>query len=179
MSEQGQSFDKLRTNGSLDQSLHLYAIAIGSNRPHGRFGRPAGVVVAAIARLKADYDLIDSSPVMLNPAQGGAGRCFANAVVLIKSSLEPRALLLELKAVEREYGRRRGRLWGPRVLDLDIIAWNGPNIHQRDLIIPHPSLMSRDFVLRPLSITAPKMRLTGGLTANHLRRRLYKAIPRN
>ena len=49
-------------------SSHLYAIAIGSNRPHGRFGRPAGVVEAAIARLDEDFSLFDASPIVLNAA---------------------------------------------------------------------------------------------------------------
>jgi uncharacterized integral membrane protein (TIGR00701 family) len=49
-------------------ATHLYAIAIGSNRPHGRFGRPPGVVEAAIARLDEEFGLFDASPIILNPA---------------------------------------------------------------------------------------------------------------
>ena len=48
---------------------HLYAIAIGSNRPHGRYGRPAAVVEAAIARLDAEFALFDASPIVLNAAR--------------------------------------------------------------------------------------------------------------
>jgi 2-amino-4-hydroxy-6-hydroxymethyldihydropteridine diphosphokinase len=99
---------------------HLYAIAIGSNRPHGRFGRPPAVVEAAIARLDAKFGLFDASPIVLNAAHGGAGRDFANAAALVESELDPPRMLAELKAIEREFGRRRGRRWGPRVLDLDI-----------------------------------------------------------
>ena len=62
---------------------------IGSNRPHGRYGRPAGVVEAAIARLDQEFGLFDASPIVLNPAHGGAGRDFANAVALVESDLEP------------------------------------------------------------------------------------------
>ena len=50
------------------QSTHLYAIALGSNRRHVRYGRPAGVIEAAIARLDADFELFDASPIVLNPA---------------------------------------------------------------------------------------------------------------
>ena len=58
---------------------HLYAIAIGSNRPHFRHGRPAGVVEAAIARLDEDFGLFDAAPILLNPAIGHGGRDFASA----------------------------------------------------------------------------------------------------
>ena len=80
---------------------HLYAIALGSNRPHGRYGRPAGVVEAAIARLDQEFGLFDASPIVLNPAHGGAGRDFANAVALVESELGPPALLARLKVLER------------------------------------------------------------------------------
>ena len=74
-------------------ATHLYAIAIGSNRPHGRHGRPAGVVEAAIAELDQDFGLFDASPIILNAAHGGAGRDFANAVALVESDLEPPEML--------------------------------------------------------------------------------------
>ena len=67
--------------------MHLYAIAIGSNRPHGRYGRPAAVVETAIARLDEEFGLFDASPIILNTAHGGAGRDFANAVALVESNL--------------------------------------------------------------------------------------------
>src|SRR6476619_6124124 len=102
-------------------ATQLYAIAVGSNRPHGRFGRPAGVVEAAIARLDEEFGLFDASPIVLNAAHGGAGRDFANAVALVESDLEPSQALTRVKSLEREFGRRPGRRWGPRVLDLDII----------------------------------------------------------
>ena len=78
-------------------ATHLYAIAIGSNRPHGRFGRPPQVVEAAIARLDQDFGLFDASPILLNRAHGGAGRDFANAAALVESDLEPPAMLRALK----------------------------------------------------------------------------------
>ena len=151
-------------------ATHLYAIAIGSNRPHGRFGRPAGVVEAAIARLDEEFGLFDASPIVLNTAHGGAGRDFANAVALVESPLEPPALLSCLKSIEREFGRRPGRRWGPRVLDLDIALWSGGPFKSRRLVIPHPRLASRSFVLQPLSMVAPAWR-GGALTIRHLAQR--------
>lgn len=158
----------------MPQATHLYAIAIGSNRRHVRHGRPSGVVEAAIAKLDADFALFDASPVILNKAIGGAGRDFANAVALVESPLSPEAMLGALKALEREFGRRRGKRWGERVLDLDLVAWDGDQYTTRTLTIPHPRLASRDFVLGPLSAIAPEWRVDGNLSVRHLLSRLGK-----
>ena len=159
-------------------TTHLYAIAIGSNRPHGRHGRPAGVVEAAIARLDQDFGLFDASPIILNAAHGGAGRDFANAVALVESELEPPDMLVRLKAIEREFGRRRGKRWGPRVLDLDVALWSGRKWRSRRLTVPHLQLGKRSFVLNPLAAIAPNWRLEGPLTARHLAHRLARRAPR-
>jgi len=157
---------------------YLYAIAIGSNRPHGRFGRPAGVVEAAIARLDEDFGLFDASPIVLNAAHGGAGRDFANAVALIESDAAPAEMLSRLKTIERAFGRRRGRRWGPRVLDLDLILWSGGAFRSRRLTIPHPQLAKRAFVLQPLAAIAPNWRIQGPLNVSHLAHRLARRAPR-
>ena len=156
---------------------HLYAIAIGSNRPHGRYGRPAGVVEAAIAKLDEEFGLFDASPIVLNSAHGAAGRDFANAVALVESELEPAQMLSRLKALEREFGRRRGRRWGPRVLDLDIALWSGGKFRSRSLTVPHPQLAKRSFVLQPLAVIAPGWRI-GALSVRHLAHRLARRRPR-
>ena len=153
---------------------HLYAIGIGSNRPHGRHGAPRAVVRAAIDELDRKFALTDCSPIVLNPALGGAGRDFANAVALIECDLEPKALLDALKAIERAFGRRRGRRWAARVLDLDILAWSGRQFRARCLTIPHPLLDRRSFALGPLAEIAPDWRITGSLTARHLAARLAR-----
>ena len=157
---------------------HLYAIAIGSNRPHGRHGRPAGVVEAAIAELDRLFNLFDASPILLNPALGDAGRDFANSVALIESDLLPRPMLAELKALEQAFGRRPGKRWGPRVLDLDILAWDGGKLRSRALTIPHLALEQRVFMLRPLEAIAPAWRIRGPLTSRHLAHRLARRAPR-
>ncbi len=157
---------------------HLYAIAIGSNRAHGRFGRPAQVIAAAIARLERDFSLFAASPIILNAAHGPAGRDFANCVALVESALDPPALLSELKAIERAFGRRGGKRWGARVLDLDIALWSGGNFRAPGLTIPHPDLERRAFVLDPLVAIAPSWPVRGALTARHLAHRLARARPR-
>ena len=156
----------------------LYAIALGSNRRHGRHGAPRDVIAAAIAELERRFDLFDVSPTILNPAVGGAGRDFANAVALVASDLAPPDLLVELKSIERQFGRRAGRRWGARVLDLDIICWSGGRWCGPGLNIPHSHLAQRDFVLGPLAMIAPGWRLSGPLTARHLAHRLARSTPR-
>jgi 2-amino-4-hydroxy-6-hydroxymethyldihydropteridine diphosphokinase len=159
-------------------ATHLYAIAIGSNRPHGRHGRPAGVVEAAVGELDRRFGLFDASPIVLNPAHGGAGRDFANAVALVESQLEPLEMLAQLKGLERDFGRRRGKRWGARVLDLDIALWSGGPFRARGLSIPHPQVERRTFVLGPLAAIAPSWRISGSLTARHLAHRLARRRPR-
>jgi len=159
------------------ETNYLYAIAIGSNRPHGRHGRPAGVVEAAIARLDELFGLFDASPIILNGAKGGAGRDFANAVALVESRHEPPEMLRRLKAIERAFGRRPGKRWGPRVLDLDLILWSGGRFRSRRLAIPHPQLEERSFVLGPLAGIAPGWRI-GALSVRHLDARLARRAPR-
>jgi 2-amino-4-hydroxy-6-hydroxymethyldihydropteridine diphosphokinase len=159
-------------------ATHLYAIALGSNRRHGRFGAPRDVVAAAIAELDRRFELFEASPTILNPAVGGAGRDFANAVALIASALAPPEILAELKSIERDFGRRAGRRWGARVLDLDIVAWTGGRWRGHGLTIPHSRLAQRDFVLGPFAMVAPDWRLAGPLTARHLAHRLARRAPR-
>ena len=162
----------------MTDQLQLYAIAIGSNRRHVRYGPPSGVVAAAIAGLDAAFGLFAASPIVLNPAIGGAGREFANAVALVETALHPEAMLAAVKTIERAFGRRPGRRWGMRVLDLDLVAWSGGKFSSRRLTIPHPRLASRDFVLGPLAAIAPEWRIIGALTPRHLAARLGKRAPR-
>ena len=159
-------------------ATHLYAIAIGSNRRHVRHGSPQQVVEAAIVRLDRDFGLFDASPILLNPAMGAGLRDFANAVAIVESPLDPPAMLRALKGVEREFGRRPGRRWAPRVLDLDLALWNGGRWRSRRLTLPHPGLAERPFVLGPLCSVVPNWRAVGPLAVRHLAARLARKRPR-
>jgi 2-amino-4-hydroxy-6-hydroxymethyldihydropteridine diphosphokinase len=136
------------------------------------------VVEAAIARLDQEFGLFDASPIILNAAHGGAGRDFANSVALVESEVDPPEMLTRLKGIERDFGRRRGRRWGPRVLDLDIVLWSGGKWRSRRLAIPHPQLGRRSFVLQPLAAIAPNWRVCGSLTIRHLAERLARRVSR-
>lgn len=133
---------------------YRYAIAIGSNR-RGRHGGPRDEVRAAIAALGPAAAV---SPLIETPPLGPSTRRFANAAVLIDSDEAPPALLARLKRIERDFGRRRGRRWGTRVIDLDIILWSGGCWSSIGLTIPHINFRRRDFVLRPLVAIAPGWR---------------------
>ena len=161
----------------MGQANHLYAIAIGSNRRHVAHGRPSGVIIAAIARLDADFALFDASPILINPAMGGAGREFANAVALVESPLGPPAMLAAIKGIEHDFGRRGAKRWAARVLDLDLVTWSGGRFRSRGLTIPHPAAASRAFVIAPLAAIAPRWRLDGTHSTRQLAARLGKARP--
>ena len=152
-----------------------YAIAIGSNRRHHHHGAPRRVVEAAIAALDAIGDVQAVSAIVTTPALGPAGRSFANAAVLLATELPPAALLGKLKALERRFGRRPGKRWGPRVLDLDIILWSGGSWSDGALTVPHAEFRNRAFVLRPLVEIA---RLWRDPLTNRTVRQLAHAVDR-
>lgn len=82
---------------------------------------------------------------------------FLNAVAQLETSLVPRALLGELKRIERELGRSPGGIrWGPRVMDLDILSFDDQILTEEGLTIPHPEMERRRFVLEPLNEIAPE-----------------------
>ena len=155
-----------------------YAIALGSNRSHGRHGRPDQVVHAAIGALGALGTVERASRTMDYPALGPAGRDFANAAAILSTPLEPIALLAALKDLERAFGRRPGRRWGPRLLDLDIILWSEGCWEGGGLVVPHPRFRTRRFVLDPLAELAPEWRdPISGATVRQLLARLRRARP--
>lgn len=82
---------------------------------------------------------------------------FYNMVVKIRTALSPRELLALLHEIEAEAGRVREVRWGPRTLDLDLLLYGNRIIHEEDLIIPHPRLEERAFVLYPLAEIAPHL----------------------
>lgn len=120
-------------------------------------------------------DVVARSRILPTPPLGPSSRRFANAVAILESGEEPPALLRRLKAIERDFGRRRGRIWGARVIDLDIILWSGGAWGERRLTVPHPRFRERDFVLAPLLEVAPGWRdPVSGLSVRQLAARLRR-----
>jgi len=154
-----------------------YAIALGSNR-RSRHGSPRQTLAAAATVLAALGTVERLSTIRATPALGPAGRGFANAVLILSTDKEPPALLTALKAIERQFGRRNSRRWGPRVLDLDIVMWSEGCWSADGLTIPHREMRERAFVLDPLADVAPSWRdpITGA-TVRQLRARQRARAP--
>src|SRR5262249_27121677 len=88
---------------------------------------------------------------------------FVNLCIAVETSLAPRALLTRAQAVERALGRERSkeRRWGPRPIDIDLIAYDDLVLREPDLTLPHPQLFARAFVLVPLAEIAPERLISG------------------
>jgi 2-amino-4-hydroxy-6-hydroxymethyldihydropteridine diphosphokinase len=87
---------------------------------------------------------------------------FVNAAAALMTRLSAAELLRELQRIEDARGRERGDVrWGPRVLDLDLLVYSVQKIDEPDLIIPHPGIGERNFVLLPLGEVAPGLNIPG------------------
>lgn len=114
-----------------------------------------GMTQAALVARSADYS---------TPPWGDAEQAsFVNAAIEIETSLDPHALLFCLQKVETKFGRERDqtRPFGPRTIDLDLIAYDDVRIDQPQLTLPHPRLFERAFVLVPLADIAPDRLIAG------------------
>ena len=124
-------------------------IALGSNL--GDREEHLAAARAALAALPATRWVAASAVEETQPLAGMNQPPYLNQMVLLETSLEPRALLAACQAIERSRGRVRTEHWGPRTLDLDIVRYGGRRIADPDLIIPHPELPNRDFWIRELA----------------------------
>lgn len=101
--------------------------------------------------------ILDHSPIYQTQPWGYLDQPdFLNQVVSAKTGLSPHALLLELKQIEADLGREPTIRYGPRIMDIDILFFGSQVVQQDDLIIPHPQLHERAFVLAPLADIAPE-----------------------
>jgi 2-amino-4-hydroxy-6-hydroxymethyldihydropteridine diphosphokinase len=105
------------------------------------------------------HGLVVSGFIETPPEGGPPGqRPYLNGAACFSTELEPEALLAELKSIEQALGRRDGPRWGPRPIDLDILLYGSTILDTPDLVIPHPRMRDRLFVLRPLAEIAPDVR---------------------
>lgn len=121
-----------------------------------------GMTQAGLAARSSDYE---TPPVGDIPQDN-----FINAVIEIDTELDPHALLFTLHRIEHKFGRNRaaeGR-WGPRPLDLDMIAYDDVVMLKPELVLPHPGATQRAFVLVPLAEIAPDRVIAGQTVAEHL-----------
>ncbi len=104
-----------------------------------------------------------------DPVGGPSQPDYLNAVIDARTTLGPRDLLDACLAVEREMGRERKERWGPRVIDVDVLAYGRETVDEPGLQIPHPRMHERGFVLVPLLELEPDPPLPGGRRIAHLR----------
>ncbi|MGB6242768.1 MAG: 2-amino-4-hydroxy-6-hydroxymethyldihydropteridine diphosphokinase [Castellaniella sp.] len=102
------------------------------------------------------------SPLYSTAPVDSSGPDYVNAVAEIQASLQAPALLTALQAIEQQHGRERPYRNAPRTLDLDLLWYGGQTIALPHLIVPHPRMHERAFVLRPLLDLAPDLTLAQG-----------------
>jgi len=133
------------------RSVGRAAIGLGSNE-----GEPKARVTAALEALGRLGRVVARSSFYTSPAWGVRDQPdFVNAAAIVETSLRPRDLLAALKALETELGRVVTFRWGPRAIDLDILAYDDLTIHEPDLVVPHERLHERAFALAPLAEIDP------------------------
>ena len=145
----------------------MIIIALGSN-VEGPWGSPTQTVEQALVWLDSGPTRVlkASSLIKTKPFGLTEQPDFVNAVAIIETELEPAPLMRHLHDIELAADRRRTVRWGPRTLDLDLIDYNGEirdgtgraKGHQRSLILPHPGISEREFVLAPIAEIAPQWR---------------------
>lgn len=149
----------------------LILIGIGGNLDSARWGPPRAVLTAALAALVAEGVVVSarSGWYRTEPVPPSDQPWFVNAVAAIDTGLEAAALLAAMQRVETRFGRVRTVPNAARAVDLDLLDYRGEQIRSAHLVLPHPRLHQRRFVLEPLVAIAPDWRHPVlGLTARQL-----------
>lgn len=131
-------------------------IGIGSN-----LGDRKANFLEAVEKIAeiSDLRIVKQSSLYESEPHGNARTWFVNAVIEVETELPADQLLKRLKAIEAAMGRKRvkGKRYGSRIIDLDILFFNNEVVEKRTLKVPHPRLQDRRFVLAPLSELAPQL----------------------
>jgi 2-amino-4-hydroxy-6-hydroxymethyldihydropteridine diphosphokinase len=143
-------------------------IGLGSNlsgNHNGQLFSPQAQLEQAVLSLRAHHriDVLKQSSFYQTAAIGpGQQPDYINAVVQLQTSLKPIELLDLLQSIENQQGRERTIRWGARTLDLDILLYDQHTENSQRLILPHPRMHERSFVLAPLAELAPQVTLADG-----------------
>jgi 2-amino-4-hydroxy-6-hydroxymethyldihydropteridine diphosphokinase len=137
----------------------MILIGLGANLP-SQAGQPADTLKRALGELERQgVEIQGLSALYQTPAwPDPADPAFVNAVAAVKTSLQPVELLMLLHGVETDFGRLRSASNAPRTLDLDLLDYDGRVIADPQLMLPHPRMATRSFVLVPLRDVAPGWR---------------------
>lgn len=138
---------------------HTAFIGLGSNLedPRAQVRR----ALSALASLPESAQLRQSSLYQTDPVGFLDQPAFINAVAALETSLDPTKLLWHLRAIEAAQGRSRGVPNGPRTLDLDLLIYGDLVLNSPELILPHPRMHDRAFVLVPLAELSPELVIPG------------------
>ncbi|MCW2275774.1 2-amino-4-hydroxy-6-hydroxymethyldihydropteridine diphosphokinase [Rhodoblastus acidophilus] len=137
---------------------YLVALGFGAN-----LGDSAGNIRRAVAFLGARGVVFEKISSLYSTKPWGVEDQpdFVNACAVARTDLAPRALLALTQEAERALGRTPGLRWGPRVIDIDILLYEGIDFSDEKLVLPHPEMSRRAFVLHPLAEIAPDLRVKG------------------
>ena len=133
-------------------------VGLGSNLGESR--ATLEQAIAELARLPGTT-LVARSALYRSAPVGARGPDFINAAARLRTTLAPRALLAELHRIETAHGRERPEPNAPRTLDLDLLLHGQVAVDAPDLVVPHPRLHERAFVLMPLAEIAPGLVIAG------------------
>jgi len=134
-------------------------LGIGSN-----IGDMAAMLDQAVDKLAAipGIRVVARSPDYRTPPWGKTDQpWFLNGAVAIETDLVPHALLDACQGIERDLGRIREERWGPRIIDIDVLAYEGAAVEDERLVLPHRYVRERAFVLVPLNEIAPDLTIGG------------------
>lgn len=151
-------------------------IGVGAN-----LGDRRATIVRAVRMLKRvpGVRVLRRSRLRRTNSVGAPGPDYLNGVVEVRCALPPRDLLRALLDIERRLGRERPYRWAPRTIDLDLLLYGNRTVRSRDLIVPHPRLASRQFVLEPLAELRPGLRVPGiARTVRRLLAEVSRPAPR-
>src|SRR5215468_9331994 len=136
-------------------------IALGGNL--GDVRTTFGKAIANICGMTQGALLARSSDYLTPPLSDEPQPHYVNACIEIETRVDPHGLLSTLHRIEKKFGRDRAheRHWGPRTLDLDLLAYDDVRLDRRELMLPHPRMFERAFVLVPLAEIAPERVIAG------------------
>lgn len=127
-------------------------LSIGSN-----IGDRDGNILKAIDCIERDFNIeMQSSIIETKPYGYPDQPDFLNMALVINTGINPTRLLRMFQSIEEKLGRKKELRWGPRIIDIDILFVGNTVINEKDLVIPHPDMQNRLFVLQPLNEIYPK-----------------------
>ncbi len=149
-----------------DTNLERVFLSLGGN-----LGEPAEAMGAALRIFDSDADtsVVAVSSLYRTPPWGKTDQPdFLNAAAELRTKLSPRGLLELCLEAEHRLKRVRQERWGPRLIDMDILAFGDRSVHEPGLVVPHPRMLERAFVLVPLVEIAPDFMIDGAVVTDHL-----------